>query len=269
MRFHCGDLLGVVGLAAPSGALLRWMIAAAIVLVVFVVNPLLSKLITKVLSKPERSEKQRSMAAPASRFFSTLFITVGLLAAIGVVSPSSLAPFPTQIIQFVPRLLIAILLMLVGSTMATLAANIVGLAVTRSTGKPQPAISRIVRLVVIIFVGLLAVGQLGVNTNLLDTLTQAVLFGLMAMIALLGVVGGRDLASNISSGRYVKRIVHPGDHVDSGATSGTVKAIHAATIELHVDDRTTLHVPHHLLMQQPLLVRTSEPEPGSEPRPSA
>jgi preprotein translocase subunit YajC len=261
MRFEPAQLSQLNPPSSQSGGLIRWLIASAIVVVVFLVTPLLAKMVSKRLGHPDRSEKQRSMAAPASRFFSTLIITVGLLAAIGVVSPSSLAPFPTQIIQFVPRLLIAILLMLVGSTLATLAANIVGMAATRSTGKPQPAVTRLVRLVVLIFVGLLAIGQLGVNTNLLDTITQAVLFGFMAMVALLGALGGRDLASDVSSGRYMKRIVNPGDHVESGSTAGTVKAVHAATVELQIDDRTTVHVPHHLLMQQPLRVRTADPSP--------
>ncbi len=263
--------LGVVGIARPEGALLKWLIALGILIVVVILNPFLSKLISSTLGKPNRSERHRSLAAPASKFFSTLFLTVGLLAAIGVVSPSSLAPFPTQIIQFIPRLLIAILLLLVGSTVATLVANVVGMAATRSTGKPQPAITRLTRMIVITFVALLAVGQLGVNTNLLDTLTQAVLFSVAAMLALLGVLGGRDLASHISSGRYLRRIMAPGDHLDSDAASGTIKALHAATVELHIDDNTTLHIPNQLLLQQPLRVRVPQDRvpPGHNPRPGA
>jgi hypothetical protein len=258
--------LEVVGIARPEGALLKWLIAVGILVAVVVINPILSKLIGSTLGKPTRSERQRSLAAPASKFFSTLFLTVGLLAAIGVVSPSSLAPFPTQIIQFIPRLLIAILLMLVGGTVATLAANVVGLAATRSTGKPQPAIQRLTRVIVLTFVTLLAVGQLGVNTRLLDTLTQAVLFSVAAMLALLGVLGGRDLATHISSGRYLRRIMAPGDFVDSEAASGTVKALHAATVELQIDERTSIHVPNQLLLQQPMRIRTADVDP-TEPRP--
>ncbi len=247
--------LNSVGVAMPSAGLIKWVSVVVGFGLLLFITPKLARLVTNALNKPDRSEKQKSLAAPAGRMFSTLLITFGLIVAIGVLSPDSLKPFPTKIIEFAPRLLIAILLLLLGSTVSTLAANVVGLAMVRSTGKPQPAIVRLTRAIVMFFIAMLAVGQLGVNTQVLDTVTQAVVFCTVAMVALLGVFGGRELATQISAGRYLRRIVQPGDYLDAGAAQGIVKALHAATVELHVDDQTTVHVPNHLLLQGPIRVR--------------
>jgi hypothetical protein len=246
-----------------SAAAIKWISVLVGFALVLLVTPAIARAVTKNLRKPGRSERHKSLAAPAGKFVSTLLITCALIIAIGVLSPESLKPLPTKVVEFAPRLLIAILLLLIGSTVSTIAANVVGLAVLKSTGKPQPALARLTKTVVMLFIALLAVGQLGVNTQVLDTLTQAVVYCSVAMVALLGVFGGRDLASQVSSGRYLRRILQPGDHLEadgpngSYVASGTIKALHAATVELHVDEQTTLHIPNQLLMQAPMRIRAA------------
>jgi small-conductance mechanosensitive channel len=247
----------VAAIGFLSDAAVRWLSAIGVVVLTFVLAPAIGSRLTKLLSKPGPSERRRTMAAPAGRFVSTLCFTVGLVAFIGILSPSSLEPFPTKIVDFLPRLLIAILLLLVGSTFAGLGSGVVGVALARTTGKPQPALVRLTRSSIMLVIGLLSIGQLGVDTTVLDTLTQAVLFGLGAMVALLGALGGRDLAAEISAGRYVRRIVSPGDQIETPGATGRVKALHAATVELEEDEETSVHVPNALLMQSPLRVRRS------------
>jgi hypothetical protein len=232
----------------------RWIIAGAAMVLTFVLAPILGALIRRLMARPSGKDRSRTLAEPAAKFVSTMVVTAGLIVIIGVLSPDSLEPFPTKIVEFIPRLLVAILLVLVGGTFAGLASNLVGLATLKATGRPQTGLIRLTRTAMMGLISLLAVSQLGVNTTILDTLTQAVLFSTTAAVALLAVVGGRELASEVSAGRYVRRIVKPGDRIDSDACGGVVQAIHAATIELVVNDRTTVHVPHALLMKGPLQV---------------
>ena len=247
----------IVLVARPDGALLQLLIVLAVFVSFAILTPLVSKLVSRWLSK-HKSEGHRALAEPARRFVSTLMITAGLIITLGIISPSSLEPFPTQIVQFLPRVLITVLLFLVGSTVASIVSGVVGLAATKSTGKPQPGIVRLVRSVVTGLIGLLAIGQLGVNTKVLDTLTQAAVFAAAATVALLCVVGGRDLASNISSGRYLRRIIRPGDHVESEQGSGTVVAVHGATVEMHDDDGSVVHIPNQLLLQNQIRIRPAD-----------
>ncbi len=252
-------ILGILLVARPDGALLQLLIVLAVLVAFAILTPLVSKLGSRWLSR-HKSEGRRALAEPARRFISTLMITAGLIITLGIISPSSLEPFPTQIVQFLPRVLITVLLFLVGSTVASIVSGIVGLAATKSTGKPQPGIVRLVRTVVTGLIGLLAIGQLGVNTKVLDTLTQAAVFATAATLALLCVSGGRDIASNVSSGRYLRRIIHAGDQIESDDGSGTVVALHGATIELHDADGSVLHVPNQLLLQKTIRVRPGAAE---------
>jgi hypothetical protein len=220
--------------------------------------PIIGRKVEKMMSTPHRPERTRALAGPTGRFVSTMLLATGLVAVIGILSPDSLSTFPVKLVEFVPRLLLAVLLILVGSTAANLGSNIVGVAAVRATGKPQPAIVRLTRASIMLLILLLAVGQLGVNTKVVDTLTQAVLFSTMAMIALLGALGGRDLASEISTGRYVRRIVAPGDSIRTAEAEGVVAEVHAATIEIIEADGSHVHVPHSLAMKAPIRVQRAQ-----------
>lgn len=233
---------------------MQLIIVAAVLVVFSVITPIASRVVSRSLAKNE-SESRRALAQPAGKFVTTLSITAGLVVTLGIISPGSLEPFPAQIVAFLPRLLITVLLLLVGSTIASIVSGVVGLAATKSTGKPQPGIVRMVKGVVTGLIGLLAIGQLGVNTRVLDTVTQAVVFGAAATVALLCVIGGRELASNISAGRYLRRIIRAGDQIETEPGSGTVVAVHGATVQLEGENGWVLHVPNRLLLDQPVRVK--------------
>jgi hypothetical protein len=247
----------IVLLARPEGAVLQVLLVGAVWLVVLAGSPILARLVAKPLAK-HPSEGRRALVAPAKKFATTLLVTAGLIATLGIISPTSLEPFPTQIVEFLPRLLITVLLLLVGSTLASIVAGVVGLTATKSMGRPQPGLVRFVRMAVTGLIGLLAIGQLGVNTKVLDTLTQAAVFGAVGTVALLCVQGGRELASNISAGRYIRRIVRRGDELEAELASGTVLAVHGATVELQDEDGWVVHVPNRLLLETRLRLRRHE-----------
>jgi small-conductance mechanosensitive channel len=240
---------------AVQASLVKWGIVAGLIVLAIFLPPLLGKIVRRTLAKPSRSEKEKTLAEPAARFTTTIALVVLLLAVLGVASPASLAPFPTQIVAFIPRLLITVLLLLIGSTVATFVANGVGVAMTKSMGSPQPAIVRLVRAVVVIFVSILAVSQLGIDTTIVDTLTSAAIYASIGSIALLSVLGGRGIASELAAGRYMRRIVAPGDHVECALGSGTVTAIHGATLELDAGDGKALHIPHAAVMSSAITVK--------------
>ena len=90
----------------------------------------------------------------------------------------------------------------------------------------------VLRAVIMVVVVLLALGQLGVNTQLLTLAFAAVLLCLASAMAMLIGLGGRNVAREVAAGRYLRRILNEGDHVHSGAVDGTVVALHAATTEM-------------------------------------
>lgn len=237
---------------------MRWLIAAGVLLAAVLLATAVSGYVRRLLSRPGRDARRRTLAEPVSRVLYSLLLAAGLVGALGIASPDSLEPLPADLIAFLPRLLIAGLLLLLGGTAATMTANAVGTSLVRSTGKPQPALTRLVRAAVMVVVVVLAVSQLGVNTKIIDTIVEAVVFGVAAAMVLLVGLGGRDMATEVAAGRYVRKLVRVGDSLTSGSITGTVNAVHGASVELLQEDGTTLHVPHAQLMSGPIQVERAQ-----------
>ena len=137
---------------------------------------------------------------------------------------------------------------LVGNVAAQLVGTAAGQAALRSTGRANPGLVRGIRTGVLSIGILMAVSQLGINTTLVNLMAAGVVFGLSASTALLIGLGGRDVASHVAAGRYLRRVVHPGDVLTVSGVSGTVVAVHPATVELALEGGGRAHVPHgHLL----------------------
>ena len=68
------------------------------------------------------------------------------------------------------------------------------------------------------------------------------------------------MASEIAAGRYLHRIVRPGDTVSGDGFGGVVRAVWGATVELDVDG-VIVHVPNSKLLAGNLTIERS---PASE-----
>ena len=236
---------------------MRWLIAGAVLVAALLIATVVSGVVRRFIDKPSRQEQRRRLAEPASRFVYSALVAAGLVTALGIASPESLRPLPTNLVAFLPRLLIAGLLLLLGGTVATMVANAIGSSLLRATGKPQPSLTRIIRAAVLAVIAILAVSQLGVNTKIIDTLVEAVVFGVTGAMVLLVGLGGRTVAGEVAAGRYVRKLLKPGDRVVCGEIRGTVVHVHAVTVELVDDEGSTVHVAHNHFITDPLRIDRS------------
>ena len=236
---------------------MRWLIAGAVLVAALLIATVVSGVVRRFIDKPSRQEQRRRLAEPASRFVYSALVAAGLVTALGIASPESLRPLPTNLVAFLPRLLIAGLLLLLGGTVATMVANAIGSSLLRATGKPQPSLTRIIRAAVLAVISILAVSHLGVNTKIIDTLVEAVVFGVAGAMVLLVGLGGRTVAGEVAAGRYVRKLLKPGDRVLCGEIRGTVVHVHAVTVELVDDEGSTVHVAHNHFITDPLRIDQS------------
>ena len=244
------------------GIVVRWLIATAVVVGGVIVAGVIAKLARRLVDNPKRPPAQRALADPVGSVAFALVLAGFLVAALGVGDKESLKTLPHSLVAFLPKLLVALVIILVGSAMATLAANAVGAAIINATGSPQPAMTRVVRSLLVAVFAILAVSQLGVNTRVVDTLVAGMVFGTAASMALLVGLGGRSIAADLAAGRYLRRIVRPGDRieVESGGPElrGVVRKIHGATVELGVESAESAdvvrHVPSHALLREVLRI---------------
>jgi small-conductance mechanosensitive channel len=230
------------------------ILATAAVLGGLALGALLGALTRRVVAARERDRAVEGLASPAAGFVFWICLAIGIAVAIGVLAPEALDPLPGRILSFLPDLLVAILLIIIGRAAAGAAGSLLSAGLARATGRTRREVAVALRAGIMVVVVLLALGQLGVNTQLLTLAVAAALLSVAAAMALLIGLGGRHVAQEIAAGRYLRRILSEGDHLHAGTVEGTVVALHAATTEVGRDQSGTLHVPNTLLLQGPIEV---------------
>lgn len=236
--------------------------ALAVVVLGLAVAALLGALTRRIVTRRTSHRSVPDIGRPAGALVFWVVLAVGIAAGVGILAPGTLEPLAGRVLGYLPRLLVAILMLVVGGALATLAGTLVSAGLARATGRTRREMAVILRGTIMVVVVLLALGQLGVNTQVLTLTFAAVLLCLAVGMALLIGLGGRTVARDVAAGRYVRRIVVVGDRVVSGDLEGTVVALHAATAELETEGPGTVHVPHSMLLRRPLEV--THPRSGHE-----
>jgi len=123
------------------------------------------------------------------------FVVVTLLAVSDVLKLEAFSGFLTQVLLYVPNIVIAVLIMLVGVVVAAFLAKLVRASVLASRLHSAHFLGALTKWSVLIFSFLAALSQLGVAGALVNTL----IMGFVAMMALAGGLafglGGRDVAA--------------------------------------------------------------------------
>ncbi len=249
---------------------MRWLIALGVVVAGVLVATFIAARIRSTLSKQSRPDKLRELAEPLGSVCFAIALGAAVIVALGIGDPDSLATMPKSIIAFVPKLLVATLFILGGGAIATLVSNAVGASVLRATGSPQPQIARLVRTIVSAIFTLLAIGQIGIDTKIVDLITTGLVGSIALAIALLTGLGGRATASEIAAGRFLSKIMSKGDRIQSDAIPEfaqpvLVHKLHGAMVEVALPDEpgTTLFIPNTHLTTTPLRVLRA----GQSPQP--
>ena len=219
-------------------------------------------------------EQLRAVAAPASAFVFWVALAIGITIGVGLLAPGTVRPLPGHLLAYMPRLLLAGVLLIVGYAAAAATNAVLSGGLARATGRTRREAALSLRIAIMATVLLLALSQLGVDTTILTIAAAALLSGTALAVALLAGLGGRDLAREIAAGRYLRRIVRPGDHIATSQVAGRITTLHPATTEVETDTTGTLHVPHTQLLSEPIRVHRNAPDrsprqPRSEQRNAA
>jgi small-conductance mechanosensitive channel len=216
-----------------------------------------------IVAKRERRAHVEGLAAPAAAFVFWLVLAAGIGIAIAILAPDELQPLVEQTLTYLPNVLVAVLILIVGRAIAAIASGALGAGLAKATGRTRRQAGLALRVGILIVTVMLVLAQLGVNTVLLNMVAGAVLFGTSAALALLVGLGGRDVAKEIAAGRYLRRIFTTGDRIEAGDVSGHIVALHPATTELSTSASGTLHVPNTDLLNS--AIRVEHPDGPDRP----
>ncbi len=152
-------------------------------------------------------------------------------------------------VQYLPKLVGAMLVVIIGLAAAHLVRSAIETAsqgMQLEYGKPLGSL--IYALIVIVVISL-AIGQLEIETDLLNQVVSIVLLAIAAAVALSLGLGTRATAGNIIAGLYARDLFPPGDKITVGDVSGRVIEVSTTNTLLELEDGTTYTLPNSVLVE--------------------
>lgn len=246
----------------------EWITAAIAVGAGLVLGTLGAQVARRLLSKSKVAALQDSSGAVAGLVLA-LFFVGGLIVALGVVSPDDVDRLRADAVAFVPRAISALIIVIIGNVVATLASDTVARSM-RGVGSAARFAPMATRIAVLVSAGVVAAAQAGMDTAIVQLGVAAVLFGISGIAVLLAGFGGRQVASEVAASRAVRRQLQPGDRVRiDGVRSGDDPAerwiegivvdVSPTAVELYADGSTVL-VPNSQLLRA--VIERSRPQPA-------
>lgn len=230
------------------------LITAAAVLAVgvalaFVARLLVSRLLGRLLPETPRSASQQRSAARGAFSF---VIVLAIAAAISVLAPRLFTDIPSQLVAYLPNVVVAMVLLWLGAVLANLVEQVVMASLDRIGVTAAAAFGKIVYWIILGLAIILAADQLGVQTAALQRLLLVALIVAGAATALAVGSGGRALAGTVIAGRYIDERFSAGDRIAVGEYEGVIVDIGLASTAVDLGDGDTVEIPHAYLLERPV-----------------
>jgi len=128
---------------------------------------------------------------------------------------------------YLPNVVAAVLLVVVGTSVSQFAGRTVTQAAEESGIEFARPLGSLVTGLILFVVGVMAIGQLRFDTDMVRIVTICTLSGLALAFGLSIGLGTRDLTRNVLAGFYARKIFRPGDPLEIRGERGVLKAITA------------------------------------------
>ena len=158
-----------------------------------------------------------------------------------------------QVLAFLPRIVVALVILLIGALVAKLLAGVVRGAVGTSRLGNADVLSNVARYAVLAFAVVAALSQLEIAPAIVNTLWTAIIGMVAVTLALAFGLGARDAAGSVATGQLIKSEIQPGMQIGIDGQGGTVEQV--GTIYTTIRTQSgQLKVPNAELARQTVLV---------------
>jgi small-conductance mechanosensitive channel len=216
----------------------------------FVARALVVRLLGRVL--PVQDGRPSPQARSAGRGVLWFLVLVSVVVASSLLAPDLLADVPAQVLRFLPRLGVALVILWVGVVVAGLLRQLVEAGLSGVGVAQAGLLGRITSWVVLGLAILMAADQLGVQTGVLQTMLFILLVVAGAAVALAVGLGGRALAGNVIAGRYVDDRFTVGEQIEVDDWKGTIVEVGLASVTISDSQGELVEIPHGFLLTRPV-----------------
>ncbi len=182
-----------------------------------------------------------------------LLMCVFVMAAFNILGLDSVSAAMGEVVNYIPRLLVATVVVVIGLLAATFLRGVVATSADRVGLTYAEYLAGGCYWVLSLLTFIAAFNQLGIQFALLEKLILLGSAGLSAGFALAFGLGGRDVMSGILSGYYVRQRLQAGDTVSVAGFEGTVREVGpvATVIETRENGIVNRHsVPNAKMLQE-------------------
>jgi hypothetical protein len=169
--------------------------------------------------------KSLTLFLPRLLYFLILFVLAQTASdALGLVAISNAIG---AFFSYLPNILAALVLLILGTTVGQFAGQMVTQAAETSGIDSAPALGKLVSGMIVFIVGMMAVGQLKIDTEMVRIVTSFI-FGAAALaFGLAFGLGTREIVRNIVAGFYTRKFLAIGRGLEIAGQNGVLTAITA------------------------------------------
>jgi len=135
---------------------------------------------------------------------------------------------------YLPRLIGAILILVVGLIVGNLGRDAVSAGAAASGAPFAASLGQTFRAAILIAAGLIAVAELGIDITLLTAVISVTLLAVLGAFALAFGLGARTAVANIIGAHYLRQTFQIGQQVRFAEFEGTISAITATAVRVRV-----------------------------------
>jgi hypothetical protein len=154
--------------------------------------------------------------------------------AIGLVAVSNAI---SSFMGYLPNLIAALLIVMLGGAAAQFAGRAVTEAASNSGIEFASSLGSVVSGVLFFVLGIMAVGQLQIDTEIVRVVTTALLAGLALAFGLAFGLGCREVTRNMIAGFYARKVFELGREIEIRGERGELKSITPTQTLLQQGDR--------------------------------
>lgn len=138
--------------------------------------------------------------------------------------------------EYLPTLLIALIIFVIGAYIADLIKNMVYTAANSIGVSGSKTIANIVYYVLFIFIAITALNQAGIDTDIITSNVTLILGAILLAFAISYGFAARNLVGNLLSSYYGKGKYHMGQKIRVGDVEGEIVKIDSISITLQTSD---------------------------------
>jgi small-conductance mechanosensitive channel len=197
-----------------------------------------------------------SLAALVGTAVRLTIVVIATFAALTLLGLALLSTSLNEGIVFIPRLLAALALVLVGVVLGAF----VRTWIERSSAQLDfpVALGPIVQVLIIVLFGVCAAAQAGLSVAPLTAIAIVLIAAIAATLTLAFGLGARELARSLTSARYARADFRAGQTIRVDDLRGEIVRIDGAATTLK-SGRDTIRIPNSMLVERVVIVEGAEP----------